>query len=151
MRRRKRWRTSMAGRLSHEERGDLDPIPQPEFANGRPVADPVASRAPGKRSRLPIHRDRAEVAPVMLACRRRQRFGVRAPVGREIERHNALAFGFGGATAGHAASMRAPCSKGEMRRVHRYTAIPSVPDFPGAGAVCRADFADGIRRLPGAV
>ena len=28
--------------------------------------------------------------------------------------------------------------------MHRYTAIPSVPDFPGAGAVCRADAADGI-------
>lgn len=35
----------------------------------------------------------------------------------------------------------------KLRRVHRYTAIPSVPDFPGAVAVCSVARVDGISAL----
>ena len=42
-------------------------------------------------------------------------------------------------------------ARGKLRRVHRYTAIRSVPDFPGAGEVWGDRTAEGIGRLPGDV
>ena len=89
----------MTGRFTHQERSDLDAIPQTKLAHACAISDTITAGTPCKRARLPIYCDRAEVAPIVFTHRRRQRFRVRAPIGEQVECDNTLAFGFGGAAA----------------------------------------------------
>lgn len=124
---------------------DFDPVPLVKLAHVGTDAEPIAARAPGEGTSLAVHRDRAEVTPVSFAVRLRQLLRMCMPVGEEIERNDALAFGFGARRRG----MLQVCAR-DARNLRRAGSLASpvreVPEGPDAGATLSARPVLGSRR-----
>lgn len=123
-----RWESrciQVTGGLIEHDRVDFDPVPYAKLTDVSTTPEPVPSCPPRQGARLTVHRDRSKITPITLETRFWQGRCVGTPIGEQVHREDAQAFGFGGAATGHAAIICAAGCIGE-------STIPGGPDFPGA-------------------
>lgn len=105
-------REVQARRILQQDSVNFNSIPKAAFPNDRADTDAVPAKPPCQRAGRAVPRDRSEILPIMLAARFRKRVRVRERITEQVQPDDSLAFGFAGASCGHASIVDAGMVKG---------------------------------------